>query len=34
MNTTETEQPMLAAEGLTKYFGRQLGCRLGGWSKP
>jgi putative phosphonate transport system ATP-binding protein len=27
MSLTETEQPLLIAEGLTKYYGRQLGCR-------
>jgi len=27
MNLDETEQPLLIAEGLTKYYGRQLGCR-------
>ena len=27
MNIEETEQPLLIAEGLTKHYGRQLGCR-------
>lgn len=27
MSLAETEQPLLIAEGLTKYYGRQLGCR-------
>jgi len=27
MNIDETEQPLLIAEGLTKHYGRQLGCR-------
>jgi putative phosphonate transport system ATP-binding protein len=27
MTLPDTEQPLLTAEGLTKYYGRQLGCR-------
>ncbi len=27
MNSFEDDQPLLIAEGLTKYYGRQLGCR-------
>ena len=27
MSLIENEQPLLAAEGLTKWYGRRLGCR-------